>query len=119
MRRHALAPPLPGCAVRSPGWRPMAWCVFMGWVLCSLAACVFVPVTTERYDPDCRITARQMTLQSVQLASFGSCHGNDCAALLVFVGATAAASAVVSGSIVVAGNVVYWFEKQGLCRQAP
>jgi hypothetical protein len=35
--------------------------------------------------------------------------------LLVAAGATAAASAVISGSIVVAGNVVYWFEKQGRC----
>jgi hypothetical protein len=26
-----------------------------------------------------------------------------------------AASAIVSGSIVVAGNLVYWFEKQGQC----
>lgn len=101
------------------GWRPRACRLVLGGALCSLAACVFVPVTTERYDPDCRITARQMTLQSVQLASFGSCHGNDCAALLVFVGATAAATAVVSGSIVVAGNVVYWFEKQGQCLSSP
>lgn len=89
------------------------------WLVACLPGCVFVPVTREVYDPGCQITARQMTLQSVQVASFGSCQGNDCAAMLVFVGATAAASAVVSGSIVVAGNVVYWFEKQGLCRRAP
>jgi hypothetical protein len=33
----------------------------------------------------------------------------------VAVGAVAAASVVVSGSIVVVGNVVYWLEKQGKC----
>lgn len=32
---------------------------------------------------------------------------------MVSAGATAAASAIVSGSIVIVGNVVYWFEKQG------
>ena len=89
------------------------------WLAACMSGCVFVPVTREVYDPGCQITARHMALQSVQVASFGSCQGNDCAALLVFVGATAAASAVVSGSIVVAGNVVYWFEKQGLCLRAP
>ena len=82
-----------------------------------LQGCVFVPVTTEVYDPDCRIMSRKMTLQPVQVASLGSCRGNECAALLVFMGATAAASAVVSGSIVVVGQVVYWFEKQGICNR--
>jgi hypothetical protein len=61
--------------------------------------------------------AKEMELQSVQVASLGSCRGNECAAFLVFIGATAAASAVVSGSIVVVGNVAYWFEKQGLCNR--
>ena len=82
-----------------------------------LQGCVFVPVTTEVYDPDCRIMSRKMTLQPVQVASLGSCRGNECAALLVFMGATAAASAVVSGSIVVVGQVAYWFEKQGHCNR--
>jgi len=80
-----------------------------------IQGCVFVPVTTEVYDPGCHIQAKEMSMQPVQVAAFASCRGNECAALLVFVGATAAASAVVSGSIVVVGNVAYWFEKQGRC----
>ncbi len=82
-----------------------------------IQGCVFVPITTEAYDPGCRITSRQMKLQPVQVASLGSCRGNECAGLLVLIGATAAASAVISGSIVVVGNIVYWFEKQGLCKK--
>lgn len=58
-----------------------------------------------------------MELQAVQVGALGQCRGNECAALLAFMGATAAASAVVSGSIVVVGNVAYWFEKQGECRR--
>lgn len=80
-----------------------------------LAGCVFVPSTSERYDADCRVSARHMDLQPVALASIQGCSNDGCAALLVVFGATAAASLVVSGSIVVVGNVVYWFEKQGRC----
>ena len=84
-----------------------------------LQACIYVPVTTEVYDADCRIKARQMDLQPVQIAAFQGCGGDGCVALLVAASATAAASAVISGSIVVVGNVVYWFEKQGRCKREP
>lgn len=80
-----------------------------------LAACVYVPRTTEKYDADCRVITRQMDMQPVQLAAITGCSNQGCAAVLVAAGATAAASAVVSGSIVIVGNVVYWFEKQGRC----
>jgi hypothetical protein len=83
-----------------------------------LHGCVVVPTTTTVYDPDCQIAAKHMQLESVQLGTLGHCHGNECGAILVAIGATAAASAVVSGSIVIVGNVVYWFEKQGSCKRA-
>jgi aconitase A len=82
-----------------------------------LAACVYVPRTTERYDAECRVITRQMDLQPVQIAAITGCSNQGCAAVLVAAGATAAASAVVSGSIVIVGNVVYWFEKQGRCNR--
>jgi hypothetical protein len=80
-----------------------------------LSGCIYVPVTTQVYDPDCRVIAKHLELQPVQVAAFASCRGGECSAQLVFLGATAAVSAVVSGSIVVVGNVAYWFEKQGRC----
>jgi hypothetical protein len=80
-----------------------------------LTACVIVPVTVDAYDPACRTVARQMTLQPVQLAAIQGCSNQGCAALLAVAGATAAASLVVSGSIAIVGNVVYWLEKQGRC----
>ncbi len=70
-----------------------------------LSACVYVPRTTEVYDSGCRIQSKQMTLEPVQIAHLGQCVGSGCGALLVVAGATAAASAVVSGSIVVVGNL--------------
>ncbi len=84
----------------------------------GLTACVVVPTTTAVYDPDCRITAKHMELESVQLGTIGHCSGSECGAILAAIGATAAARAVVSGSIVIVGNVVYWFEKQGRCQRS-
>lgn len=81
-----------------------------------LAACVMVPKTTYRYDAECQVVARHMTLEPVQIAAFGGCSNSGCASLLAVAGVTAAASAVVSGSIAVIGNVVYWLERQGQCR---
>jgi len=80
-----------------------------------VAGCVYVPRTTEVYDEQCRISARQMTLDLQQIGVFGGCSNQGCAAMLVTFGAVTVASAVVSGSIVMAGNVVYWFEKRGRC----
>jgi hypothetical protein len=80
-----------------------------------LPACVFVPRTTHVYDPECRIEARQMVLELHQVAGFGGCVNEGCVALLVAAGTVTAASAVVSGSIALAGNVVYWFERRGAC----
>ncbi len=84
-----------------------------------LQSCLIVPRTFEVYDPDCHVVSRQMDLQPVQVASIMRCSNQECAALVVAAAATAAVSAVISGSIVVVGNVAYWFEKQGRCQREP
>jgi hypothetical protein len=81
-----------------------------------LQGCVYLPRTATVYDEKCDVHYREMSLQPYQVAQFaGSCNHRDCGYLLVALGAVSAASAIVSGSIVVAGNLVYWFEKQGQC----
>ena len=82
-----------------------------------LQACVVVPRTTTVYDEDCRIHMRQMVLDVEQVGFFGGCVNQGCVALLVGAGVVTAATAVVSGSIAVAGNIVYWFERQGQCNR--
>jgi hypothetical protein len=82
-----------------------------------LQACVLVPVTTEVYDSDCGVSAKQMELAPVQIAGIHGCSNQGCIALLIAGGVTAAASAIISGTIVIVGNVVYWFEKQGRCNR--
>ncbi len=99
----------------APWWRG-TWVLSLALaMLLGLQACVVVPRTTEFYDADCHITTRQMRLETVQIGVLGRCSNVGCATALVVIGATAAATAVVSGSIVVVGNVVYWLEKQGRC----
>ncbi len=85
----------------------------------ALSACIVVPQTREVYDPDCRMLTRQVTLEAAVLGSFQSCAGDACAAMLAAMGAVTAASAVISGSIALVGNVVYWFERQGRCGRMP
>ena len=88
-----------------------------GSLVAALVAqgCVVLPQTRETYDPQCRMLTRQVTLETAVLGGFHACHGRGCEVLLVTAGVVTAASAVVSGSIAVVGNVVYWFEKQGRC----
>ena len=81
-----------------------------------LAGCVLVPATTATYDATCEITSRRVTLEPVQVGVFFGCQGRECGALLVAAGVAALASAVVSGSVAVVGNVVYWLEEQGQCQ---
>lgn len=68
------------------------------------------------YDRDCRIQARQMVLDERQVGAIGHCSNEGCVLALVAFGAVSAVTAVVSGSIVVVGNVAYWFEKRSNCR---
>jgi hypothetical protein len=86
--------------------------------IASLQACVFVPRTTKVFDPGCQVVSNRMVLQEVQIEAIHRCNNEHCIALVMGAGLTAAASAVISGTIVVAGNVAYWLEKQGQCRPA-
>jgi hypothetical protein len=78
------------------------------------SACVVVPVTVEGYDSECRLVTHHMELKTVQVGAqepYLRCEGGNC---VVVLGMTAA-SLVVSGSIVVVGNMVYWAEQRADC----
>jgi hypothetical protein len=78
-------------------------------------ACVIVPVTTVGYDPDCRLVTRHMELQAVQLAEINHCAGQGCEMVVIAALGVTAASAIVSGSIAVIGNIAYWAERRAGC----
>jgi hypothetical protein len=80
------------------------------------SGCVFYPKTVESYDPVCELRTRQMQLKSEVM--HGTCGGStqsEAVGCLALAAGITAGSAVVSGSIVVAGNTVYWLEKRGKC----
>ena len=80
-----------------------------------VAGCIVVPQTQAVYDPDCKVMTHQVTLETAVLGGFTRCYGDGCAAMLATLGFVTAASVVVSGSIAVVGNAVYWIERQGNC----
>ena len=103
--------------IRSPGRarRPARRWAAALFAAAVSSACVFLPETTTRYDPDCGVTQRHMTLKAYQIAAFGGCRNEGCAELLVLAGAVSATSLVISGSIAVVGDAVYWLERRGRC----
>lgn len=80
-----------------------------------LAGCIVVPRTAEVYDPECRTLVRQVVLDTAVIGTIGHCHNEGCAVMLASMGVVAAASAVVSGSVAIIGNIVHWVERGGQC----
>lgn len=93
----------------------IGFCILVGALV---SGCVVVPQTTATYDPDCRVVEKHISLAAQEVAALGICrNSSECAGLLAFYGVVAAASAVVSGSVALVGNVAYWLEKQGQCQR--
>lgn len=85
----------------------------------TLAGCIVVPRSAEVYDPKCRTYVKQIVLETEALGAIGGCRNDGCTALLAAMGIVSAASAVVSGSVAVVGNIAYWVERRGQCPTGP
>ncbi len=83
--------------------------------LLALSGCVVVPQTRSVYDPACGVATKQITLEVAILPGFHQCQGDGCVALMVTAGVVTVTTAVVSGSVAVVGNVLYWAERRGQC----
>ena len=88
--------------------------------LCS--GCVIVPVQVDTFDYDCKVVTHHMELRTIQLRAFYGCEANRsvsniqvCEVAVIGALGLTAASAVVSGSIMVVGNVAFWAERQATC----
>ena len=82
----------------------------------SLTACVYLPATTEVYDFECKVMVRQLVLEGGQVAAIQRCENQGCLALVVGASVVTAATFVVSGSIVVVGNIASWLERKARCQ---
>lgn len=98
---------------------PLRRAIPLALLMCALVSgCMIVPHTTATYDPECRVVEKHISLAAQEVAAIGICrNSSECAGLLAFYGVAAAASAVVSGSVALVGNVAYWLEKQGQCQR--
>ena len=83
-----------------------------------LGGCVFYPLTTMEYDPECNAIQKHMSLTSTQVEAFIGCHDRGCVELLALAGVVSATSFVISGSIAVVRDVVYWLEARQQCRKS-
>jgi hypothetical protein len=89
--------------------------------LISLNACVVVPKKVASYDQKCKVAVQRITLDIEDLGDnrSWSCTNDYCAwdisAEIAQAAFTTATSAIVSGSIAVAGNTAYWLESEGKC----
>jgi len=89
-------------------------------IACALTTgCVIVPVTVADYDVQCQVVTRHMELQAVQIGAIHNCSNDACVGLVIVAAGVAAASAIVSGSIVVVGNIAFWAERRSNCLRAP
>ena len=82
-----------------------------------LSGCYVVkPRVVTAYDDDCEIGYRKMVLTVDQEPLFASsCSGAMCGEVALAALFVMPASAIVSGSIALVGNTVFWMEKRGRC----
>jgi len=77
-----------------------------------LSACAYYPKQIEVYDSGCNVTYKKLVLgKDKSNIGVGSCKNEVCIASLLSI----PLQALVAGSVIVAGNVIYWFEKEGTC----
>ena len=86
-------------------------------LVAMLQACMYLPRTTQVFDPECQVVSNHMVLEGVQVAAIQHCANQGCIALVVGASVFTAASVVISGTIVVAGNIAYWFERASQCQR--
>ncbi|MDP2561083.1 hypothetical protein [Psychrobium sp. 1_MG-2023] len=87
-----------------------------------LSACVVQPNVVNNYDERCHVVKKKVELSVEQLEFFGALDcsdGRDCKDVFIseILGSAVVfpVSAIVSGSIALVGNTVFWLQEQGQC----
>jgi len=96
-------------------FRALGKCAMIIGPALLISACVYYPKRVEVYDSDCNIKTRKLTLGVIGSNSVPNCNGGNAGACLAAIAAVGPVTAVVSGSIVVIGNTLYYMEKEGRC----
>lgn len=87
----------------------------------ALGACVVTPKKVASYDDKCMVSTQKVVLTAEQMQIFDArnCISKSCSAELFNAVTTSVitttTTAIVSGSIALVGNTLYWVESQGKC----
>ncbi|MFL0810968.1 MAG: hypothetical protein K6L76_11185 [Agarilytica sp.] len=92
-------------------WKTLLACA----CILNLNACVFYPRTYTTYNEKCDEIVKKMELEAKDMLYLSNCTGDECIDDLVILGFASAVTAVVSGTIVISGNIIYWMEEQAQC----
>lgn len=96
--------------------------LLLTFTLSTLCSCVVKPIVTQEYDEKCKVVKKKVELTIEQVQTFNQLYCSDshqCKSQ--FLGQVMSAaiifpiSAVISGSIAVIGNSIYWLNEQGEC----
>ena len=86
--------------------------IYISVIALMLSACAYYPKQVDVYDPDCKTKHKKLVLAKDESnMHIASCENEACIANLL----TIPLQALVAGSIVITGNIIYWFEKEGTC----
>ena len=87
-----------------------------------LASCVLSPSVNTDYDLDCKTATRQvqLTVERIEILKLQKCNGKQAClegivSQLVVATLAGPVSVIVSGSIAVVGNSVFWLVEKGHC----
>jgi len=81
----------------------------------ALSGCA-TPKVVSYYDEKCQLMSRRMELDFVKMEALSGCSNQGCVAQALGGAAVFAASTVISGTVVVVGNVAYWMERSANCK---
>ena len=83
----------------------------------ALSGCIVTPRTTTHYDSGCAVAHKKvvLTAQQVDLMQGRNCGNYDCRGFLMSLLIVSPASAVISSSIAIVGNTMYWVEYKARC----
>jgi hypothetical protein len=91
--------------------------IWMAIVL-ALTACAYPRVVRE-FDEECQVFTKRVVVDIKDTQSLDKClkaARPDCRPELLGLGVVLATSTVISGSIALVGNLVYWAERKANCR---
>jgi len=80
--------------------------ISLSLILCS---CAYYPKQIEVHDSKCNITYKKFKVEKSNANV--KCSNESCIAALLSI----PVQAIVAGSIVIAGNAISWFQKEGQC----